>query len=112
MNNLTTKVFVGDHPPATMEMEARKTFLYNHLVDAVVVILFNQWCRSKNYIFYKISTGEYLVQKIYQQVLAAQQSMLVHRWYKHYNMMMVNTWLYVVVITTTERIFPVVMYAV
>ena len=62
MNNLTTKAFVGDHPPETIEMEARKTFLYDHLVDAVVVILFDQWCQSKKYIFYKISTNKYLVQ--------------------------------------------------
>ena len=63
MNNLTTKEFVGYHPPATMEMEARQTFLYNHLVDTVVAILFDQWCQLKNYIFYKISTNKYLVQQ-------------------------------------------------
>ena len=62
MNNLTTKAFVGYHPPETIEMEARQTFLYDHLVDAVVVILFDQWCQSKKYIFYKISSNKYLVQ--------------------------------------------------
>ena len=51
MNNLTTKAFVGYHPPETIEMEARKTFLYNHLVNAVVVIIFDQWCQSKKIYF-------------------------------------------------------------
>ena len=63
MDNLTTKVFNGYHPPATMKMKAQKRFLYDYLVDEVVVILFNQWCQSKNNSFYKMSTSKYLVQQ-------------------------------------------------
>ena len=63
MQSLVRKTFVSND---ALEIDTRKTFIYGQVLEKVVDGLIIQFCLSRDYIYFDIGQGKYLVQERFE----------------------------------------------